>query len=249
MFGVGRCWFGYAKIWRQSMIRINLNNDPSKTKSSDSFAAIDKTLKTLHIPVIKPDSGFLILAAILISLAIVPHLLFRQYQNQMVEIHKNTLAGIELELNQIKEEIKKNEIFEVEMKSIEEQEAKVSSQLNMIKQLQQARIGPLNILDAIGQSLPERIWLSSIDLNLGTNSQVQLNGKGYSSDDVSAFLLNLNKSIYFEQVNLDGVSTQKEGPQSASIKTFFVVAKPKLITDSSANIRANASVDSKGFSE
>lgn len=231
------------------MIRINLKSDFSKTKSTDSFEAVDKALKTLHIPIIKGDSGFLILAVILICLAMVPHLLFRQYQNHMVEIHENTLAGIKIELNQIEDEIKKNMIFEAEMKSIEEQEAKVSNQLNVIKQLQQARIGPLNILDAIGQSLPEHIWLTSLDLNLGTNSQVELNGKGYSSEDVTTFLLNLNKSIYFEKVNLDSVSTEKGGPQTTSIKTFFVVAKPKLIANRSGDIRANASVPSESLSK
>lgn len=169
----------------------------------------------------------LILSVAFFAVAALPHLFFLKYRDHVEALHKANITAISSEVNVVKSETSKYETYQAEMKSIEEQENRVSQRLNVVKQLQSSRTGPVNILDAIGQLLPQRVWLTNIDMTLSPTNQLQLTGLGYSSEDVAEFVDKLNSSIYLEKVMLDGVSTQKNGEQSGTVKSFLIYATPK----------------------
>jgi type IV pilus assembly protein PilN len=170
----------------------------------------------------------LILAAVSLCLAIVPHLFYVKYRDHVQKTFQNNLKMLETEESSVKNEISNFQTLQSELKSLEELESKVVQRLNVVKKLQASRKGPVNLLDSVGQLLPQRVWLTKIELNFDANSSLQLTGNGYSSEDVAEFVDKLNTSVYFQKVNLDSVSSQKEGEQQGSVKSFFVFAVPKV---------------------
>jgi Tfp pilus assembly protein PilN len=193
-------------------------------------------LKGFKLSKITIDVSFLLLFFVMISLAAMPHILFDRYRDHVKRTHQTALASLQEEESNINSETAKYQTFKEEMKSIEEQEKRVTTRLNLVKDLQMSRIGPVNVLDAIGQALPQRVWLTNLELSLGSSNQVQLTGKSYSSEEIAEFVAKLNTSVYFENVTLDNVSTQKDAEAAASVKAFFLMAVPKPLGTSSRTV-------------
>lgn len=219
------------------MIRVNLKKG-GRSGGGSTLAQIDLkdlksfkpsfNLKSLAVTKSSLNATGLILTLVAVAIAAFPHLFFLKYRAHIETEHQENLASLKAEIDSVKTEIAKYETYQTEMKSFEEQESKINQRLNVVKQLQTSRTGPVNILDAVGQALPQRVWLTGIEMNISPSNQIQLNGKGYSSEDVAEFVDKLNSSIYFEKVILDGVSTEKDGEQSGTVKSFLIVAVPKL---------------------
>ncbi|GEM_PF-1447583 len=221
------------------MIRVNLKKNASRGPSvGGTLSQVDlKDLKSLKSVMdfkrlsVSPknlNGGSLILVALALALAALPHFFFQKYQTVLARDHQSHLSNLNSEIDSVKSEISKYETYKSEMKSFEEQESKINQRLSVVKQLQTSRMGPVNVLDAVGQALPQRVWLTAIEMTLGSSGQIQLTGRGYSSEDVAEFVDKLNNSIYFEKVVLDGVSTEKDGDQSGTVKSFLIFATPKL---------------------
>lgn len=211
------------------MIKINLKKGVTGESDKSTNAALAKALGKLPIPQVTLDASFVILSLALIALAAIPHLLCVRYREHVQILHKKNMSALAEEEENIKSETAKYQTYQAEIKNIEEQQLKVSQRLNIVKQLQLSRTGPVNILDSVGQSLPQRVWLNQIELNLKEPRQIQLSGKSYSTEDIAEFVGKLNASIYFEKVYLDGVSTTKERDSSGTEKSFLIVAVPKLV--------------------
>jgi Tfp pilus assembly protein PilN len=218
------------------MIRINLKTERQTSKDLGSIKAGGNLLRNLDLSNITLDAASIVLMIVVLSLFLVPHLMFLKYSEHVIDENKKKLSAIQAEDESLTSEIAKFQTYQTEMKSIEEQESKIAQRLSVLNQLQASRVGPVNILDSLGQSLPQRVWLTNIELNLGELSQAQITGRGYSSEDVSEFVDKLNSSIYFEKVNLDSVSTQKEGDQIASVKSFLIVAALKRTGNQSRTV-------------
>lgn len=215
------------------MIRINLKSEEKSAKSLSSIQIDSKFLKGLKLSKVTLDASLVILVLVMVSLAAMPHLLFERYKEHVKRVHSVALASLQEEDTNISNEITKLQTFKDEMNSIEEQEKKITSKLKLVKDMQMSRVGPVNVLDAIGQALPQRVWLTNLELVLEGSNQVQLTGKGYSSEEVAEFISKLNSSVYFENVTLDNISTQKEAELTANVKSFFIYAVPKPLGTSS----------------
>lgn len=211
------------------MIKINLKKGGAGEREKSINPALSKALGKLPIPQVTLDASFIVLSLALIALAGIPHLFFVRYREHVQLLHKKDMSNLAEEEENIKTEMAKYQTYQAEIKNIEEQQSKVAQRLNIVKQLQLSRTGPVNILDSVGQSLPQRVWLNQIDLSLKEPRQIQLSGKSYSTEDIAEFVGKLNSSIYFEKVYLDGVSTAKERDSTGTEKSFLILAVPKLV--------------------
>ncbi|MGK2944549.1 MAG: PilN domain-containing protein, partial [Desulfuromonadales bacterium] len=61
------------------------------------------------------------------------------------------------------------------------------------------RVGPVYILDALYGALPDKLWLTR--LQLGSN-QANISGIGVNEETVALFMKNLEASDFFEGVEL-----------------------------------------------
>ena len=76
----------------------------------------------------------------------------------------------------------------------------LQDKLDIIESLEQARNGPVRILDELSSNVPERLWLTAIKTQ-GTG--IRLEGQSLDTGVVADFLRGLNSSPYFTNVDLD----------------------------------------------
>ena len=99
-----------------------------------------------------------------------------------------------------------------EVNELEDQKKRLTSQLSVITDLERSKRGPVRVLDEMSSGIPKRVWIREFDEQ---NNIVTLEGVGLENADISEFMRALEKSKYFDEVNLkeskakteDGVPT------------------------------------------
>lgn len=210
------------------MIKINLKKQPGSGEPAKKINLDSKLFKTLNISQITLDSSVFIILIASFLLALFPHLLFLKYENHIRQTMSQSLSELTNEETSVNSEIANYKTLQDEVKSIEESEQKLLQRLTLVKNLQNSRKGLVGVLDVMGQLLPERVWMTKLEFSLDPTPSIQISGRSYSNADVSEYVAKLGASVYFEKVNLDSLSTQREGDKLASTKEFFVYAIPKF---------------------
>ncbi len=99
----------------------------------------------------------------------------------------------EMELNKLKEKVKLVEEFEKRKKLLEDRN-------RIIEELDKSRSGPVHALDHVSRGLePLKVWLVRLSMK---DSEVTVEGKALTNDDVVEFVNNLRRSDYFEDIRL-----------------------------------------------
>ncbi|MBE0577408.1 MAG: PilN domain-containing protein [Desulfuromonadales bacterium] len=113
------------------------------------------------------------------------------------------IAG-EVEARQERIDQKKAEISQLmkkigEVNQFKKRQEALRAKLDVLDQLKAARVGPVYILDALYRALPDKLWLTK--LQLGSN-QANISGIGVNEETVALFMKNLEASDFFEGVEL-----------------------------------------------
>ena len=123
----------------------------------------------------------------------------------------NEKAAQKKELDKYAETIKK-------IKAIEKKVAEIEDKLNVIKELEKNKTGPVRLLDEIAMAIPkDRLWLKSIQETKGTLS---LNGTAMDNDTVALFMTNLEKSPQITSVDLKSTRLQNLKAYKLNVSTF-----------------------------
>ena len=107
----------------------------------------------------------------------------------------------------VSREAKKNELEELKKKVAEVEDYEKNKKLlenknRIIEQLRKNQGGPVRLLDFVSQSLdPLQIWL--VGLEDGGGSQIMMDGRALSTDDIVEFVKNLQQSNFFAVVLLE----------------------------------------------
>lgn len=210
------------------MIRINLGRDIGEAAQGKG-----KGLGGLNIPpelkakidVITADVRGLIIIGVSAALALLFPLFSSQYRSIVKANHDEAVAHMKAQISQLDQEIARFKPFQREMESYEEQKKVVGTRLGIVKKLLDERGAPVTILDAVGQSLPSRTWLLSMDLILSGEPSFSLAGASYSNEEISDLVEKLSESIYFNDVVLNDVVSRMEN--KIEVKSFSINAKPK----------------------
>lgn len=138
--------------------------------------------------------GFLRLFVILI----LPAILYT-YQNQNIPVLQAKLQSKRNLLQTLtsKNEQAKNAVEEI--KKFKEDQAQLQKQITTLESLRKDRLREVKILDNLQKDLPEKIWLSKINLEA---NRMQISGTTVSDLELSSFMDNLSKSIFLKRVNL-----------------------------------------------
>lgn len=83
------------------------------------------------------------------------------------------------------------------------QKKELQDKLDVITSLEQARSGPVRVLDELSSNVPERLWLTAIATK---GKAIRLEGQSLDTGVVADFLRVLNSSPYFANVDLDKTS-------------------------------------------
>ncbi len=119
---------------------------------------------------------------------------------------QSDLAAAEASVAQLKADIARYEPQKKLVKTFKKRKKQLQSKLDVIDSLEQARNGPVRVLDELSQSVPDRLWLTSISTK---GKGIKLEGQSLDTGVVADFLRGLNASPFFKNVDLDKTSGGK----------------------------------------
>ena len=207
------------------MIRINLGRDELAKPSSKNKLEIPSFLKITQFEL---DSKVIILLVIAVAFAGLPHLFISEYKKFVMGQHAAQMKELQEKQDVARQDVARFTVYETEMKSYEQQKTLVSERLGIVRQLLSVRNTPVNVLDALGQSLSVKTWVTSISVALAGEPNISLAGAAYSNEEISDFIDKLAESIHLADVSLDSVTSASGAAGNArSNRGFLITAVPK----------------------
>jgi len=119
---------------------------------------------------------------------------------------KSDLDAAEASVAQLQADIERYEPQKKLVKKFKKRKKQLKSKLDVIDSLEQARNGPVRVLDELSERVPDRLWLTSVETK---GKGIKLEGQSLDTDVVADFLRGLNASPYFKNVDLDKTSGGK----------------------------------------
>ncbi len=86
-----------------------------------------------------------------------------------------------------------------EVNQFKKRQQDLKAKLGVLDKLKDSRVGPLYLMDALYETLPEKLWLTKLQLS-GNNASIS--GIGVNEETVALFMRNLESSEFFSGVNL-----------------------------------------------
>ena len=86
-----------------------------------------------------------------------------------------------------------------EVNQFKKRQKELRAKLEVLEQLKAARVGPLYILDALYEALPDKLWLTKFQANPG---RAKISGVGVNEETVALFMKNLEAADFFSGVEL-----------------------------------------------
>jgi type IV pilus assembly protein PilN len=119
-------------------------------------------------------------------------------------------AGLETELGRLKQIV-------TEVNAMETRQKLLNARLETIQRLRQNQRGPVLVLDALSQNLPDQAWIESID---ETGGVYKVGGYALTNFAVADLLRNLQRSQRFNKVDL--ISSEQAPVAAQQIKKFVI---------------------------
>ncbi|MCG8588641.1 MAG: PilN domain-containing protein [Proteobacteria bacterium] len=127
-------------------------------------------------------------------------LLMQQQVSSSISNAQTRLASMQSAIDRLKPQQQKVEAFKAKKQQLE-------SKLEVIRGLDQARSGPVRVMDELSAHTPERLWFTAITTK---GKGITLAGQSLDNALVADLLRGLNTSPYFVDVDLDKTTLGKE---------------------------------------
>jgi Tfp pilus assembly protein PilN len=188
------------------MIKINLVSEGKRPVVSR------KTKEKLGIAGLTMGEGMFILALLLGVLGLTG---FWLYLRGEVKERDEAISIAQREVDELAQVL-------AEVEDYKAKKEKLEHKISVINELKRNQWGPVRILDAVSNSLPELLWLERMTLR-GTN--VEVHGRAFNTNQVASFIENLGKVPEFQEPRLR--DTSKQGPVYNFVIVFnFSMAPP-----------------------
>jgi len=129
-----------------------------------------------------------------------------------------TLSDRKKEEQQIKVELAAYKKTIERINSLEKQIAEIRKKLDVIKDLEKKKTGPVLLLDQIAMAVPkEKLWLTSLDEKQG---KLTLNGTAMDNETVAVFMTNLENSELITSVDLKSTRMRNLPKYKLSVSDF-----------------------------
>jgi len=116
------------------------------------------------------------------------------------------LASAEATVAQLQADIERYKPQQQLVNEFKKRKKGLQSKLDVITGLEQARNGPVRVLDELSSRVPDRLWLTSIQTK---GKGIMLEGQSLDTGVVADFLRELNASPFFTNVDLDNTAGGK----------------------------------------
>ena len=129
-----------------------------------------------------------------------------------------TLSDRKKEEQQIKVELAAYKKTIERINSLEKQIAEIRKKLDVIKDLEKKKTGPVLLLDQIAMAVPkEKLWLTSLDEKQG---KLTLNGTAMDNETVAVFMTNLENSELITSVDLKSTKLRSLPKYKLNVSDF-----------------------------
>jgi type IV pilus assembly protein PilN len=120
---------------------------------------------------------------------------------------ESRIAATQATVRQLEGEIERFRPQEEQVAAFKTRKAELEAKLEVIKELDRARTGPVLMFGELAERTPERLWVTGLSTMQG---RVRLEGTSLDNVVVADFLRALNASRYFNNVDL--IRTDRETP-------------------------------------
>lgn len=104
-----------------------------------------------------------------------------------------------------------------EIQKFNEEKGRLQKQIDALDSLRRDRQKEVKILDAIQKDIPEKVWLTRVELKENT---MLLDGMATADQELTSFMETLSKSVFYKSVNL--IRSQEQQSDKGVLKSFEV---------------------------
>lgn len=205
------------------MIRVNLLRDVAGGGAgggtmATSGVGMDQTATMQSEAAGAAGSNFDIFVKIIA--VVIPIVLTVSYRNYQIGLKKGQVDSLQTQLNSLQDKLKSYEPGLKDIEKFQEEKRKLDNQLDVIKHLSKERLKNVKSLDALQGIIPNKAWLKSLQIE-----EDKVSMEGIATDDlvISDFMKDLEASIYFTAVTLEG--SEEVRTDQGSQKAFKIRCK------------------------
>lgn len=110
-----------------------------------------------------------------------------------------SIGSIKDEITNSEQELAELQIKIGKIKDLEKLKADVSTKLDVLNQLRREKVGPVNRLMTVSNSVPEKLWLTRYS---ESGTVVSVSGVAFSEELIAGFMKSLESSADFSDVEL-----------------------------------------------
>lgn len=179
------------------MIRVNLAKNSAAKKQGFSFGGRSESAASADFTA----DGENLNRTLIVRLALLfmgSGLLFA-YEQLNVPPLKSQMAQMQRELEEVRQKNLAGQNDVDEIKRYEKEQEKLQAQINAIEEVKRDRLREVRVLDYIQREIPEKVWLSQMDLN---NGRLVIAGYATADNELTTFMESLQRSAYLRDISL-----------------------------------------------
>ena len=135
----------------------------------------------------------------------------------------STLNGLKEDKLRLEAELKTYEATIRRIAELEKKIKEIRAKLDVIKELERNKTGPVHLLDEIAMAVPkEKLWLTSLKESRGT---LTLTGTAMDNETVALFMTNLEQSDYISNVELQSTRMRNLPQYKLNVSDFSLECK------------------------
>lgn len=165
----------------------------------------------------------------LIILAYILGVLGESYVQGIIEEKKSSVQAELTTLTEtndrLQKEVAKFDNTREELKDYNDQVERLRERSKQVTAIINQKTNPKPVLEQIAKTLPEDVWLESLEIGDGNNIRISGGSESYVS--VGNFIMSANGTTYFKNLNLADTDVREEGQglNSRRIETFTIEGK------------------------
>ncbi|MBW2283535.1 MAG: PilN domain-containing protein [Deltaproteobacteria bacterium] len=138
----------------------------------------------------------------------------------------NTLAELTDKRNEKQRELATYQAITKRIKEIERKNKELVTKLDVIRDLEASKTGPVRLLEELAAAIPEnKLWLTSL---VEKGGSLDLKGTAMDNDTVALFMTNLQKAAHIQSVDLTTTKLKTVSKQKINVIDFVLKAKTTL---------------------
>ena len=134
------------------------------------------------------------------------------YQHRQKKDLEQRIQYVEAELKELQKKVGEVEKYKDAKKELE-------TKLQIIERLEKGKMVVVQLLDGIGATIPEKMWLQDLGFKGG---KLSMEGYAVDNETIAAFMKELERTKSFRSVEL--VLTEKKDVEGVGMKHFSLVA-------------------------